>query len=131
MARELGVRLGAVELHVDATAAIGIIGKQGLRKVKHSGLVDFLAADSCVRNARRLQESAVRKQRGSLGTKAFERETIEETMKKLKGVRFDQESARTHGRREERGRRWRAKAHHTAFQHPDECCVHKKTLRRD
>ena len=37
-----------------------------------------------------------------LGTKAFERETIEETMEKLKGIRFDQESARTHGRREER-----------------------------
>ena len=28
MARELGVRLDAVELHVDANAAIGIIGRQ-------------------------------------------------------------------------------------------------------
>ena len=105
MARELGVRLGAVKLLVDANAAIGIIDKQGQKKVKHADLVVCLAADSCVRNASRLQESAVRKQRGSLGTKAFEREAIEETMKKLKGVRFDQENARTHGRREERGER--------------------------
>ena len=35
MARELGVYLDAMELQVDANAAIGIIGRQGLGKLRH------------------------------------------------------------------------------------------------
>ena len=35
MAREFGVHLDARELQVDANAAIGIIGRQGLVKLRH------------------------------------------------------------------------------------------------
>ena len=38
MARKLGVHLDAVELQVDANAAFGIIGREGLGKLRHLDL---------------------------------------------------------------------------------------------
>ena len=48
MTRELGVHLDAMELQVDANAAIGIIGRQGLGKLSHVDL-SFMWLQSGVR----------------------------------------------------------------------------------
>ena len=61
MARELGVRLDAMELQVDASAVTGIIDRQGTGERESSGLESLVAAD-----------------------------TIDPHVKKLECVRFDQ-----------------------------------------
>ena len=62
MARELGVHLDAMELQVDANAAIGIIGWQGLGKLRHLDFDLFVAAVTCARKAGQPEESTVGEQ---------------------------------------------------------------------
>ena len=60
MARELTVHLDALELQVDANAATGFIGRQGLGKLKTSGRELLVAAISCAREASQPEESSQR-----------------------------------------------------------------------
>ena len=89
-ARELGVHLGAMELQVDANAAIGIIGRQGLDKLRHLDL-SYLWLQSAVRgkqvNLKKVQSES---DMADLGTSVLEKEKIDRHMKNLGCVRFDQ-----------------------------------------
>ena len=64
MARELGVHLDAMELKVEANAAIGIINKQECGKIETSGSEPLVPAVSCARKAGEPKESTVREQHG-------------------------------------------------------------------
>ena len=77
MAREQGVDLDAMELKVDANVAIGIIGRQGLGKVRHLDL-NYLWLQAAVRG----KQVVLRKvQSGDnmadIGTKVLDRDTIQ------------------------------------------------------
>ena len=80
MAREQGVDLDAMELQVDANPAIGIIGRQGLGKVRHLGL-SYLWLQAAVR----CKQVVLRKvQSGDnmadIGSKVLVRDTIQRHM---------------------------------------------------
>ena len=90
MAREHGVDLDAMELQVDANAAIGIIGRQGLGKIRHLDL-SYLWLQAAVRG----KQVVLRKvQSGDnmadIGTKVLDRDTIQRNVENLGCVRFDQ-----------------------------------------
>ena len=98
MAREQGVDLGAMELQADAHAAIGIIGRQGLGKVRHLDL-SFLWLQAAVRG----KQVVLRKvQSGDnmadIGTKMLDQNVIQRHMENLGCVRFEQQSQETRGR---------------------------------
>ena len=67
MARELGLHLDAMELQVDAHGALGVIGRQGLGKLRHLDL-SYLWLQSVVRgkqvNLKKVQSDTVRQQHG-------------------------------------------------------------------
>ena len=90
MARDQGVDLDAMELQVDANAAIGIIGRQGLGKVRHVDM-GYLWLQAAVRG----KQVVLRKvQSGDnmadIGTKVLDWDTIQRYMENLGCVRFDQ-----------------------------------------
>ena len=90
MAREQGVDLDAMELQVDANAAIGIIGRQGLGKVRNLDL-SYLWLQAAVRG----KQVVLRKvhsgdNMADIGTKVLDRDTIQRHMENLGCVRFDQ-----------------------------------------
>ena len=90
MAREQGVDLDAMELQVDANAAIGIIGRQGQGKVRHLDL-SYLWLQAAVWG----KQVVLRKvQSGDnvadIGTMVRDRDTIQRHMENLGCVRFDQ-----------------------------------------
>ena len=98
MAREQGVDRDAMELQVDANAAIGIIGTQGQGMVRHLDL-SFLWLQAAVRG----KQVVLRKvQSGDnmadIGTKELDRDTIQRHMENLGCARFDQWSLGTPGR---------------------------------
>ena len=64
MAREPGVDLDVMELQVDANAAIGIIERPGLGKVKHFDFELPMDSGDCPGQASRLAQSTVRRQYG-------------------------------------------------------------------
>ena len=70
IARELGVHLDAMELQVDANAAIGIIVRQGLGKLRHLDL-SYLFLHRRIwdayHSARRVQNSRSRREGGEQG----------------------------------------------------------------
>ena len=90
MAPEFGsVHLDAMELQMDANAAIGIIGRLGLWKLRHLDL-SYLWLQSAVRgkqvNLKKVQsESNI----ADLGTKVLEKDKIGRYMTNLGYVRFD------------------------------------------
>ena len=88
-ARELGVHLDAMELQVDANAAIGIIGRQGLGNLRHQD-PSYLWLQSGVRGK---LVSLKKVQSGSnmadLGTKVLEKDDTDRRMKNVGCVRFD------------------------------------------
>ena len=92
MARDLGVHLDAMELQVDADAAIGIIGKQGLGKLRHLDL-SYLWLQSAVRK-KQLNLKIVQSESNmaDLGTNALEKDKTDLHMKNLGCVRFDRQS---------------------------------------
>ena len=51
IAQKFGVHLDAMVLQVDASAAIGIIGRQGLGKLRTLGPELLVASVSCARKA--------------------------------------------------------------------------------
>ena len=98
MAREQGVDLDAMELQVDASAAVGILGRQGLGKVRHLDL-SYLWLQAAVRG----KQVVLRKvQSGDniadIGTKVLDRDTTQRHMENLGCVRFGQKSLGTPGR---------------------------------
>ena len=84
-----GVHLDAMELQVDANLAMGIIDKQGLRKLRHLDL-SFLWLQSAVRgkqdNLKKVQSEG---NMADLGTKVLEKDEIDRHRKNLGCVRFD------------------------------------------
>ena len=90
MAREQGVDLGAMELQVDANAAIGIIGRQGLGKVRHLDL-SYLWLQAAVRGKQVVLRKVLSGDNmGDVGTKVLDQNVIQRHMKNLGCVRFDQ-----------------------------------------
>ena len=91
MAREHGVNLNAMELQIDANAAIGIIGRHGLGKVRHLDLLSYLWLQEAVWGKqvvlRKVQSGG---NMADVGTKVLERDTIQRHMENLGCVRFDQ-----------------------------------------
>ena len=89
MARELGVRLDAMELQAGANAAIGTIGRQGWGKLRHLDLSN-LWLQSVVRgkhvNLKKVQSES---NMADLGTMTFEKDKNGRHMKNLGSVRFD------------------------------------------
>ena len=98
MAREQGVDLDAMELQVDANAAIGVIGRQGLGKVRHLDL-SYLWLQAAVWGKqvvlRKVQSGD---KMADSGTKVLDRDTIQRHKENLGCVRFDQQSLGTPGR---------------------------------
>ena len=88
-ARELGVHLDAMELQVDANAAVGIIGRQGLGKLSQLDL-SCLWLQSAVRGKQvNLEEAQSESNMADLGTKVLEKDEIDRHMQNLGYVRFD------------------------------------------
>ena len=83
MARELGVHLDNMELQVDANAAIGVIGRQGLGTLRHLDLSD-LWLQSAVRRKQVNPENVQSKNNmADLGTGVLEKDKIDRHMKNL------------------------------------------------
>ena len=90
MARELGVSLDAMELRVGANAAIGIIGNQGLVKLRHLDL-SYLWLQSAVRGKQViLKKVQSESNMADVGIKVLEKDEIVRHMKNLRSVRFHQ-----------------------------------------
>ena len=84
------VHLDAMGLKVDANAAIGIMGKQGLGNVSHLDL-SFLWLQSAVRGKQvNLKKVQAESNMSDLGTKVLEKDQIDRHMKNLGCVQFDQ-----------------------------------------
>ena len=98
MAREQGVDLGAMELQVDAHAAIATIGRQGLVKVRHPDL-SFLWLQAAVGGKQVvLRKVQAGDHMADVGTKVLDQNVIQRHMENLRCVRFDQQSQETRGR---------------------------------
>ena len=89
MGRELRVHLDAMELQVGANAAIGIIGRRRLGKLRHLAL-SYLWLPSAVRgkqvNLKKVQSES---NMADLGTKVLEKDKIGRHMKSMGCARFD------------------------------------------
>ena len=93
MAREQGVNFDAKELRIDATAAIGTIGRQRLGRVRHWDLSYLWLQAAVQRQTSPLAQSTGDDMAG-IGTKALKRDTIQKHL----CVPFDQLSQGTLGR---------------------------------
>ena len=97
MAREQGVNFDAKELQTDATAAIGINGRQRLDRVRHWDL-SYLWLPAAVQRQTSPLAQSTGDDMASIDTKALERDTIQKHMENLGCVRFNQLSQGTLGR---------------------------------
>ena len=90
MARVLGVNLDAMELQMGANAAIRIIGRQGLGKLKHLDM-RYLWLESAVRGRQViLKKVQSESNMADHGTKVHEKDEIDRHMKNLRCVRLAQ-----------------------------------------
>ena len=79
-----------MELQVGANAAIGIIGRQGLEKLRHLDL-SYLLLHSAARGKQViLKKVQSESNMADLGTKVLEKDKIDRHMKNLRCVRFFQ-----------------------------------------
>ena len=81
---ELGVHFDAMELQLDANAAIGIIGRQGLGKLRHLDL-SYLWLQSAVQR----NHVNLKKVQSENNMTDLEKDNIDHHMKNLGCVRFD------------------------------------------
>ena len=72
MARELGVHLDAMDLQVDAIAAVGIIGRQGLAKLTHLDLRNAWLQSAARRKQVNLKKMQSESNMADLGTKVLD-----------------------------------------------------------
>ena len=98
MTRWLGVHLDAIKLQVDANAAIGIIGRQGLGQLRHLDLSDWWLQSAVRGKQVNLKKVQSESNMADLGTQALEKDKIDRHMKNLEESRTHsgEEGARTY-----------------------------------
>ena len=79
-----------MELQVDANAAIGIIGRQGLGKLRHSDFGHLWLHAAGWGKLVVLCKIQSGDNLADIGTKVLDRDTIQSYMKKMGCVRFEQ-----------------------------------------
>ena len=82
VAKDLGIEIG-IEMHVDASAAIGMMKRQGLGKLRHIEVRELWLQDAIKRKSISVHKIGTHENTADIGTKPLKREEIDKHMAAL------------------------------------------------